>query len=73
MRRNISVAVLIFVIISFLTQGRLVELSANNYFAFILLSLFIAVLLRGYPYVQHEDLMEDLLEKSQDYQDEDDI
>lgn len=69
-RRNIGIALLTFVIITFLSQGRLVEIAANNYLAFILLTIFAAVLLRGYPYVQHEDLMEDLREKYPDYWDE---
>ena len=34
-RRNISVAALTFVIIAFLTQGRLIELAARNYLPFI--------------------------------------
>lgn len=72
-RRNISIAFLTFIIIAFLTQGQLVELAAKNYFAFILLSLFIAVLLRGYPYVRHEDLMKDLQDRSVDYWEEDDL
>ena len=71
-RRNISIAFLTFIIIAFLTQGRLVEIAANNYFAFILLSLFLSVLLRGYPYVRHEDLMKDLADRSVEYSDEDD-
>ncbi len=45
-------------------------MAANNYFPFILLSLFMAVLLRGYPYVRHEDLIKDLQEKSMEYMDE---
>ena len=70
-RRNIGVAFLTFIIISFLSQGRLVEIAANNYIPFILLSLFMAVLLRGYPSVRHEDLIKDLQEKSLEYMDED--
>ena len=69
-RRNISVAFLTFVILSFLTQGQLVEMSARNYLPFILLALFSAVLLRGYPSVHLEDLMEDLREQSERYQGE---
>ena len=70
-RRNIGIAFLAFVIITFLSQGQLVEMAARNYLAFILLTLFAAVLLRGYPYVTHEDLIEDLQEKIQDFEDED--
>ena len=69
-RRNIGVAVLTFIIITFLSQGRIVEMAANNYFPFILLSLFMAVLLRGYPSVRHEDLIKDLQEKSLEYMDD---
>ncbi|MBX2820118.1 MAG: hypothetical protein KTR29_10570 [Rhodothermaceae bacterium] len=69
-RRNIGVAFLTFIIVSFLSQGRIVEMAANNYFPFLLLSLFMAVLLRGYPYVRHEDLIQDLQERSLEYMDE---
>ena len=70
-RRNISIAVLLFIIITFLSQGRLVEMASRNFIAFLLLSTFLAVLLRGYPQVRHSDLMKDLIEKQEQYSEDD--
>ena len=57
-RRNISMGFLAFIIIALLTGGRLIDMAYDNYIVFILLTLFVSLLLRGYPILRDEQILE---------------